>query len=422
MIKAGIHKLLKRLKSDTRGNILLIAGAGMTVLVGGAGLGVDTVNWYLWKRQMQQAVDTSATAGALSLAQGHGYLSSATSELARTANNAYVIERISNPPTTGAFAGRNDAVEVIATTSMTLPFSSLFMNRAPVIRTRAVAGAVAIGEPCIRALARSGTGIEVIGSALVNLGCPVSSNSPGGVSIDINGSSYLNSDLIMSVGGVDYATRNIPEDATVMTYGLPVEDPFKNRSLVIPNNGCVLTNHRVGSNREATLGPCEYRGGLTIQGTANLKDGIYVINGGELKINSGAKVRMATGATGVTFILTGPTSTQIATVSINGGADIDIVATTRELNANFAGILFYQNPLGVGTQHTINGGAHVNLEGAIYMPTGDLSYTGGASQSAQCLLIVTERVRFAGNNTIANNCNDDLDRIDSSARIVRVVE
>ena len=416
-----LTRLFKQFARDKGGNVLLIAGAGMTVLVGGAGLGVDTVNWYLWKRQMQQAVDTSATAGALSLAQGHGFDSSARSELARTANNVFVIERIANPPQTGAFQGQRDAVEVIATTSFILPFSSMFLDQAPVIRTRAVAGAVAVGEPCIRALAKSGTGVEVFGGAKVDLGCPVSSNSPGGVSVDVGGSSQLNTDLIMSVGGINYGSGNIPDDATVVTYGLPVDDPLKDRSLSI-NAPCTENNFRVGSSETKTLEACEYKNGLRIQGTAELKEGIYVINGGSLQVNAGATIKLAPGARGVTFVLTGPGPNQVATISINGGANIDLSATTYEQNPNYAGILFYQDKMGTNRQHTINGGSNINLEGAIYMPTGDLSYNGGADQSAQCLLIVTERVRFGGSNKIANNCNTDLDRIDSSAKVIRVVE
>ena len=426
-MRKKLNRFLAALKRDTKGNILLLAGAGMTVLVGGAGLGVDTVNWYLWKRQMQQAVDTGATAGALALAHGQDVDANANTELARAANTAFVVESISNPPATGAFAGDNTAVEVIATTSRVLPFSSLFLAEPPTIRTRAVAAAVAVGNPCVRALAGSGTGVEVFGGAQVDLGCPVSSNSPGGVSVDVGGSSYLDTDMVLSVGGIDYGTDNIPSDTAIVSYGLPVDDPLADRDMINDTPpGCTHNNFHVGPSESKTLCAGTYRNGLRIQGEAFLQEGTYWIHGGTLAINSNARIRLAPGARGVTFVLTGNTANQIATVSINGSADIDISATTQALadaNGNdYAGILFFQDRTGVNTNHTINGGANINLEGAIYMPTGDLTYNGDASQTAQCLLIVTERVRFGGTNRIDNNCNPELNRIDSQARIIRVVE
>lgn len=420
-MQAQFKSFLKRLREDSKGNLLLMAAAGMTALVGAAGIGVDTVQWYLWKRQMQQAVDTGATAGALALTFGRDHTAAATSELGRTVNTTYTIEAIRNPPATGSFAGDNGAIEVIATTSTALPFSSVFLANPPTIRTRAVATAVAIGNPCVRALATDGIGVDVFGSAIVDLGCPVSSNSPGGVSVDLGGSSYLNTDLILSVGGISYSSGNLPSDTSIVTYGLPVEDPLADRDLSV-STSCSLNNVNITPSQTETLNPCTYRNGLRLQGTVYLREGIYVISGGSLTINSGAVVRLAPGARGVTFVLTGTSASNVATLSINGGADIDISATTADQNANYAGILIYQDPLGSDLSHTINGGADINLEGAIYMPTGNLTYNGDSSQTAQCLLIVTQRIDFGGTNHIENNCNTDLSAINSSAKAIRVVE
>lgn len=56
------------------------------------------------------------------------------------------------------------------------------------------------------------------------------------------------------------------------------------------------------------------------------------------------------------------------------------------------------------------------------MPTGELTYNGNAAQSAQCLLMITERVNFGGTNDIANNCNDEIDDALTNAFVIRVVE
>ena len=53
----------KKLWHDKRGNALVIAGAALPLVVGSAGLASDTIQWTLWKRQLQRAADSAAIAG-----------------------------------------------------------------------------------------------------------------------------------------------------------------------------------------------------------------------------------------------------------------------------------------------------------------------------------------------------------------------
>ncbi|QNP42759.1 Tad domain-containing protein [Sphingomonas daechungensis] len=54
---------IKRLWRDRRGNTLAIAGAALPLVLGSAGLASDTIQWTLWKRQIQRAADSAAYAG-----------------------------------------------------------------------------------------------------------------------------------------------------------------------------------------------------------------------------------------------------------------------------------------------------------------------------------------------------------------------
>src|SRR5579884_2048156 len=54
--------LFRRLWKNNRGNALLIAGAALPMIVGAAGLATDTIQWTLWKRQLQRAADSAAIA------------------------------------------------------------------------------------------------------------------------------------------------------------------------------------------------------------------------------------------------------------------------------------------------------------------------------------------------------------------------
>ena len=54
---------LKRLWRDRRGNALVHACAALPIVIGSAGLATDTIQWALWKRDLQRAADSAALAG-----------------------------------------------------------------------------------------------------------------------------------------------------------------------------------------------------------------------------------------------------------------------------------------------------------------------------------------------------------------------
>src|SRR5947208_10060444 len=52
-----------KLWRSKRGNALAIAAACLPLFVGAAGLASDTIQWTLWKRQLQRAADSAAISG-----------------------------------------------------------------------------------------------------------------------------------------------------------------------------------------------------------------------------------------------------------------------------------------------------------------------------------------------------------------------
>ena len=65
----GLLKRLKKLLPDERGNALALGAAALPLIIGGAGLALDTVQISLAKRQLQRAADSAALAGARSVAR-----------------------------------------------------------------------------------------------------------------------------------------------------------------------------------------------------------------------------------------------------------------------------------------------------------------------------------------------------------------
>src|SRR3546814_3139378 len=78
-------------------------------MIGGAGLGVDVTQWYLWQRELQMSVDTAALAGAYSKVQGKDYNVSANAALT---DNKQVLDYLGTPSVTVVSwsGGTNNAV------------------------------------------------------------------------------------------------------------------------------------------------------------------------------------------------------------------------------------------------------------------------------------------------------------------------
>src|SRR3954447_19306209 len=62
----------RKLWRDKRGNALVIAAAALPLVIGSAGLASDTIQWTLWKRQLQRAADSGAIAGVYSIVETAG--------------------------------------------------------------------------------------------------------------------------------------------------------------------------------------------------------------------------------------------------------------------------------------------------------------------------------------------------------------
>src|SRR6478609_6878797 len=76
-------KAFKKLWNDDRGNMLVISGVALPLLVGAAGLATDTIQWTLWKRGLQRAADSAAIAGVYDRSQSAGATSNTSSAVNR---------------------------------------------------------------------------------------------------------------------------------------------------------------------------------------------------------------------------------------------------------------------------------------------------------------------------------------------------
>ena len=413
-------RTFRELIKDTRANIIAITAVGAASLVGGSGLAVDAVYWYLWKRQLQQAVDSGALAGAYALAAGLEVTPAATLDITKNSNTTITVQKVSAPPTSGAYSGNTSAVEVIATTSRELPFSSMFLDAPPTIRSRAVAAFVSGGEHCVISLAKTGIGVSVAGTAKILLTCGVAANSVDIDAIDLDGGSWLTGSPLSSVGGIEYNADNIPSDTNLNPYGLPQIDPIASRNLAPPASpaACTENNFQVQPSTSATISPGRYCNGMSLKGNVTMNPGVYIIDKGEFHISSQASVL----GEGVTIILTGDNANNMATARFQGGADVELRAPTQSENATWHSILIYQNQIGAKAMSELVGDSDFNLEGVVYMPNGSLKFAGSSGQHADCLLLVAYRLQMTGETSLATDCDIEYQDFDTSGRRMRIVE
>lgn len=396
-----------RLLRDRTGNVLMMAAASMPVLVGAAGLATDTVQWTLWKRQIQRQADSAALAGAYAVAQGFSASDSATSDINRMSLvNLTQTPTIENAPTTGSYAGNSKAVRVVLQTSAELPFSKILGVKAPVIYGEATAAVVGSGDYCVVALEKtSAVGITLQGNATVNLGCGIATNSRASNAVYAGGSSTVTATPVAAVGGLT-SSSNYVSPTTLLPYSIPVQDPYA--SLPTPTasdlSGCG-GNANVQPNNSKSISPGCYKN-FNVKGTLNMAPGVYFIDSTTFDIGSQAVVN----GTGVTIILTSGNAatnpSSIANVNINGGATLNLKAPT-DLSDPYHGVLFYQDrrALDSGT-NTINGNASSVLQGAFYFPGQAMSFSGTSGMTTDCVKMVGKRVTFIGNSNIVNQCKD----------------
>lgn len=437
---AKMKRFVKKLLGDERGNVLAIVCACMPLVVGAAGLATDTIQWTLWKRQLQRAADSAAMAGVYTSLTDNTD-SAVTAGVRRDlALNLQTRMALATAPTVqrlGTSGAMRNRVLVRLQVQQRLPFSSMFMSSPPMISATATAATVPSGgEYCVIGTDRRATvtGITISGSTNLNMGsCSLIANSAHPTAAASNNTggtgggagSRVTAASLDAAGGVDFSSQwNV---SSYNPYSEPLADPFANLVTRIPatSAGCNKTgslNKTNGSNGNG--GNVDYRlthtasdivclsGNQTIQGNVQLGPATYVIDAGSLGMNTTGSSLTCNGCTIVLTNFSNPANT--GTVNLTGGS-IDLKpprssttagVTTTIGNQNWKGVVLYQDPRATddnnfsNSQNKINGNSSTSVQGAVYFGNQSLQYVGGGNTTAACLQVVAKRVVFGGNSLI----------------------
>lgn len=412
---------LKKLWRNKRGNTLAIAAASMPLFIGAAGLATDTIQWTLWKRQLQRAADSAAIAGVYDRQLALGATSNTPTAVSRDLNNDlhtfYSLTTghancsgtctISYPADSGVMT---DQVSVTISIQKPLAFSSFFLSTAPTITASATAASIPWGgDACIESLDTStSTGITFSGNAAVVMpDCDIFANSAGSNSAVGKGSSSVTAHTVGGVGGVQQSS-NFTVTA-YRPYSPPLADPFASVTPDPSQMNCTASALTEATNFSSLPAGTNCFSSLSVKSNKTLtipnNFGPIYINGGSVSLHGDFS------CTGCTIVMTNnnPTSNTIGTISVNAGSNNNITAPT---SGTYKGIAIYQDRRAstcTGNCNNINGNSGSIITGAIYLPKQEVYYNGSGNVTATCTMFVSYRVTFTGNSATSNKFKDLTD-------------
>jgi Flp pilus assembly protein TadG len=458
-------RFLRKLWNDRRGNIIVMTAAAMPVLIGAAGLATDTIEWTLWKRQLQRAADSAAIAGVYERINDGG----ATSNVSTAVTHDLALNlHTTNSLTTGhshcsgkcvitfpADSGTvTDKVQVTISVQHKLPFSSFFLESAPVISASATAASITTGVPCALALGATGTAMSFNGTTELEApGCILYSDSGSANAASAGGSSEVTAQSIASVGGIEQSD-NWDVDSYI-PYSPQLPDPFASltpdpadmrcaqaavttTTTVVdsPEQGHYITKGKkqvwvvdvpAVTHQETTTNytgaPQSLQDGVSF---SDLKDssgnqancfsalsvgsnktlaipdtysGPIYINGGNVNLQGNFS------CSSCTIVLTNKDTASDATIGTYGSNAQATNNITAPTTGTFAGIAIYQDRRAAATTNTVNGGSDSEIAGAVYFPRGTLKINGSGTADATgagtlCAMWVANNISFIGNSGI----------------------
>lgn len=413
---AKLRGRITQLWRSKSGNAMLLTAMGMPALIAATGYGIDTAQWYAWKRELQHSADQAALGGAWARSY------SATADYSARA----MQEFNGNQAVTSAFAatpvvqlanyngGTNNSVLVNVTATRQLPFSGYLFNRAATIAVTAQAAFAPGGtySACLVSLKPDGSTFTVGGSATVIANCGLGALSCDNDAIKIDGSASVTTTSIVTCGtaSVPAALENkVTEGATTLTdayAGWTVPDPKASTPNRTKSKYCVGN----GKNAIAALLPGTYIGGFAASCNTTFASGVYFFDGGTLDLSTNAAVV----GTNVLFVLRNGAQIKLGGQGGQGSLSLSPMTEQQLLLTPYAAdaarlskMLVMQdgsttNPV----EMVVNGNTNVTMSGILYLPKGDVKINGGAASASKlCFQISSWTLDIRGSAYLETLCD-----------------
>ena len=438
---------IARISRDAGGaaaTILVIALPGM---IGVGALGAEAGVWFAIKLQNQSAADSAAISAAYEVIAGRtdaaGELTAAADEAARRNGYKGITPVVVYPYGDGSIS---EGISVTLQQSQGAFLAAMFLPSVTITST-AVAVIEILDTPCILALGKTGSGVEIAAAVRLEMpNCSAVANSIGSTAIELDGStSSIGAATLVTAGEVSLSGTPIdpavPSPQFLLSspalIGAPtVADPYagvlthsfltaampktarcrssKIGGVRIYSGNCVLPGSSLSQTKLKLSASMQISGDWAIVAgqTVDLSPGTYWITG-NFDLQSGAVIECSSCSnaqgTGVTLILATQTN-KVGALSIAANATLNLNAPR---SGQFAGLVIVQDsnnlPSGTGftsNQSAIGGTAGSSLNGLIYFPLSSLTFRGNPSPTGpKCLLLVSSSLKIdAASNLDTMGC------------------
>lgn len=422
---------LGELRRSKRGNAMMLTTLALPALIGATGYGVDTAQWYMWKRELQHSVDQAALGGAWarSYSSTADYQTRALQEFSANQAVTAAFSATPNVSLTSYSGGTNNSVLVTVTATRRLPFSGHLLNRAATIRVSAQAAFAPGGtySACLVSLRETGTAFTVGGNATVIANCGLGALSCDPNAIVIDGSANVTTTSIVTCGTAN-VPANLQHQVTNNASGL--EDVYADWDVPEPSNTTPTRNYTCvgnGARAVASLQPGRYAGGLTASCNTTFASGIYFFDGGTVDLTTNANVV----GNNVLFILMNGARIKLGGQG-NGSLQLSPMTQTQLEALGFDSaqatklskmLVMQDDSTTEPVEMVLNGNASVTMSGILYLPKGNVTVNGNASSSSNlCFQISAYTLHVSGSAYLQTLCNSSqVSSIGSSAASVRLV-
>jgi len=388
-------------RKDNRGSVAIQTALVLIALVGMVALGTEMVFLLSKHRQMQSAADAAAL-GAVTAMMNGTPADFRTEALAISADAGFtdgvdgVSVTINNPPALGAYAGNDEAVEVIVAQPQTLGLANLFRSGLFDVGARAVAAEENAAEYCILALDASASGAVNIknNGVVANPVCGVAVNSSSSTALKLSNNAAINGPVNVH-GGISLSNNAKLNGTPVNQHAAVTPDPYAGRTIQTPP-ACTGQSGSGGNNATINLTPGHFCSGWNFSNnvTLNLTPGAYYIDT-KLSIGNNAVVN---GTGGVVLIINGNYA-----FSISNNAQLNITAPTT---GPYAGLAFFSSRTAMSTvTQTFSNNSVLRIIGAIYLPNQIVDYQNNSGTNATKCTQIIGRLVYVSNNVMLNdNC------------------
>ena len=403
-----------RFLGDARGGVVPVFALALVPMMGLVGAAVD----YSRANGARTAMQASLDATALMIAKEAQTLQANQTNARATelfsasfsrndVQSLQVLASVTN-------AGSGTTVSASAHGTVATHFMHLLGHDTIPLIARSSVATAADGLGCVLALNPQVSGaVTAQGSTAVKLnGCSLYDNSKSETALTVGGSASISTDFVGVAGGIGSST-GITATHGIRTRIAPVADPYADVSFPA-YSGC--DEHNYTAKNVEVINPGVFCGGITVNANAvlTMNPGMYYLDGGDFQVNGGATV---TGV-GVTLVFTSKLVNKWSTVRINGNAVVNLTPMTWGPTKGI--VVFADRQTPAGTEFKFNGGATQYFGGAIYVPTGAVTFAGGADTATSCTQIIGDTVTFVGNSNLAIDCSHYNTR-PFSTKVMRII-